>query len=91
MGGIHAVFPSVIRSGAPGAQEGWLPAIAKEIFFCGPVHFSLHGGRGPTYSKWRAIAIGGMVFSIGAVFGRFAMCELSTESRDTLATNVMGR
>jgi len=87
MGVIHAVFPSVIQFGAPSAQEGWLQAIAKEIFFMVPFIF-LCMVAGTYYPKWRAIAIGGMVFSIGAVFGRFAG-ELSMNPATTLATNVM--
>jgi len=87
MGVIHAVFPSVVHFGAPAAQEGWLQAIAKEIFFMVPFIF-LCMVAGTYYPKWRAIAIGGMVFSIGAVFGRFAG-ELSMNPATTLATNVM--
>jgi glycerol uptake facilitator-like aquaporin len=87
MGVIHAVFPYVIRFGAPGAQEGWLQAIGKEVFFMVPFIFLCMVAG--TYSpKWRAIAIGGMVFSVGAVFGRFAG-ELSMNPATTLATNVM--
>ena len=87
MGVIHAVFPSVVHFGAPAAQEGWLQAIAKEFFFMVPFIF-LCMVAGTYYPKWRAIAIGGMVFSIGAVFGRFAG-ELSMNPATTLATNVM--
>ena len=87
MGVIHAVFPSVVHFGAPAAQEGWLQAIAKEVLFMVPFIF-LCMVAGTYYPKWRAIAIGGMVFSIGAVFGRFAG-ELSMNPATTLATNVM--
>jgi glycerol uptake facilitator-like aquaporin len=87
MGVIHAVFPSVSRFGAPSAQEGWLQAIAWEIVFMVPFIF-LCMVAGAHFPKWRAIAIGGMVFAIGAVFGRFAG-ELSMNPATTLATNVM--
>jgi glycerol uptake facilitator-like aquaporin len=43
---------------------------------------------GTYFPRWRALVIGGMVFSIGAVFGRFAG-GLSMNPACTLATNVM--
>jgi glycerol uptake facilitator-like aquaporin len=87
MGVIHAVFPAVDRFGAPGAPDGWLPAIAKEIGFMVPFIF-LCMLSGTYFSKWRAIVIGAMVFSIGAVFGRFAG-GLSMNPACTLATNLI--
>ena len=87
MGVIHAVFPSVSRFGAPSAQEGWLLAIAKEVSFMVPFIF-LCMVTGTYFSRWRAVVIGAMVFSIGAVFGRFAG-DLSMNPATTLATNVM--
>ena len=44
-------------------------------------------GPGNTH-RWRAVAIGAMVFSVGAVFGRFAG-GLSMNPACTLATNIM--
>ena len=87
MGVIHALFPAVERFGAPNAPEGWLPAIAKEITFMVPFIF-LCMVSGTYFLRWRAIAIGAMVFSVGAVFGRFAG-GLSMNPACTLATNLM--
>jgi glycerol uptake facilitator-like aquaporin len=87
MGVIHAVFPAVDRFGAPNAPDGWLPAIVKEVIFMVPFIF-LCMVAGTYVSKWRAIVIGGMVFSVGAVFGRFAG-DLSMNPACTLATNIM--
>jgi len=87
MGAIHAIFPTVDRFGAPSAQDGWLPAIAKEIVFMVPFIF-LCMVSGTYFPRWRALAIGGMVFAIGTAFGRFAG-GLSMTPACTLATNVM--
>mgnify|MGYP000846982440 CR=1 FL=1 len=84
---IHAVFPAVDRLGAPNAPDGWLPAIGKEIVFMVPFIF-LCMVAGIWFPRWRAVAIGGMVFSIGAVFGRFAG-GLSMNPACTLATNLI--
>jgi glycerol uptake facilitator-like aquaporin len=40
------------------------------------------------FTRWRAIVIGAMVFSVGAVFGRFAG-GLSMNPACTLATNLV--
>jgi glycerol uptake facilitator-like aquaporin len=87
MAAIHAVFPAVDRFGAPSAPAGWLIAIAKEIGFMVPF-IVLCMVAGIYFTKWRAVAIGAMVFSIGAVFGRFAG-DLSMNPACTLATNLM--
>ena len=84
---IHAVFPSVSQFGAPGAQEGWLQAVGKEIYFMVPFIF-LCMVSVTYFSGWRAVLIGAMVFSVGAVFGRFAG-GLSMNPACTLATNLM--
>ena len=84
---IHAVFPSVSSFGAPSAPEGWLPAVAKEIAFMVPFIF-LCMVAGTYFPTWRAVAIGGMVFSVGTLFGRFAGA-LSMNPAATLATNLM--
>jgi len=87
IGVIHAMFPMVDRFGAPDAPEGWLPAIAKEIVFMVPF-ILLCMVAGTYFPRWRALVIGAMVFSIGAVFGRFAG-GLSMNPACTLATNLM--
>lgn len=87
MGVIHALFPAVERFGAPDAPDGWLAAIAKEVAFMAPFIF-LCMVAGTYFPRWRALAIGAMVFSIGAFFGRFAG-GLSMNPACTLATNGM--
>lgn len=87
MGVIHAVFPSVDRFGAPTAHDGWLPTLAREIYFMVPFIF-LCMVSGTYFARWRAVVIGGMVFLIGTLFGRFAG-GLSMNPAATLATNVM--
>lgn len=87
MGVIHAVFPAVDRFGAPNAPDGWLPAFVTEVIFMVPFIF-LCMVVGTYVYRWRAIAIGGMVFSVGLVFGRFAG-DLSMNPACTLATNLM--
>jgi hypothetical protein len=87
MGVIHGVFPTVDRFGAPSAPDGWVPALAKEIFFMVPFIF-LCMVAGTYFVKWRALAIGTMVFSVGALFGRFAG-GLSMNPACTLATNLV--
>ncbi len=87
MGVIHAAFPAVDRFGAPHAPEGWTSALATEICFMVPFIFVCMVA-GTYFPRWRALVIGGMVFSIGAVFGRFAG-GLSMNPACTLATNVM--
>lgn len=87
MGAIHAAFPSATRFGAPSAPDGWLAAISKEIVFMVPFIF-LCMVSGTYFPRWRAVAIGAMVFSVGAVFGRFAG-GLSMNPACTLATNIM--
>lgn len=87
MGAIHAVFPAVDDFGAPDAPDGWLAAGAKEIAFMVPfiVLCMVAGIYAP---RWRALAIGAMVFAVGAVFGRFAGA-LSMNPACTLATNLV--
>ena len=87
IGAIQAVFPSVGRFGAPGAPDGWLPAIAKEVVFMVPFIF-LCVVAGIHFPRWRALVIGAMVFSIGTLFGRFAG-DLSMNPACTLATNLI--
>ena len=87
MGVIHLAFPSVTAFGAPDAPAGILAAIAKEVAFMVPFIF-LCMVSGTYFPKWRAVAIGAMVFSVGAVFGRFAG-GLSMNPACTLATNFM--
>jgi glycerol uptake facilitator-like aquaporin len=87
MGVIHAIFPTVDRFGAPDAPDGWLAAGAKEIGFMVPFIF-LCMVAGIYFPRWRAVVIGVLVFSIGAVFGRFTG-GLSMNPACTLATNLM--
>lgn len=87
MGVIHGMFPSVERFGAPGAPDGWPTAVAKEVYFMVPFIF-LCMVAGTYFVRWRAVAIGMMVFSVGALFGRFAG-DLSMNPACTLATNLM--
>lgn len=86
MGMIEALFPAVDRFGAPDAPDGWLSAVAKEVAFMVPFIF-LCMVAGIHYPKWRALAIGAMVFAVGAVLGRFAG-GLSMNPACTLATNL---
>jgi len=87
MGFVHAAFPAVNRFGAPGAPQGWMAAIAGEVVVMAPFMF-LCMVSGTCFPKWRAVAIGGMVFAISALSGRFAG-GLSMNPACTLATNLM--
>jgi glycerol uptake facilitator-like aquaporin len=84
---IHAAFPAVHELGAPDAPDGLVAAGAKEVAFMLPFIF-LCMVAGTYFPRWRAVAIGAMVFSVGAVFGRFAG-GLSMNPACTLATNLV--